>query len=729
MPFDPKLASKLNEPLDELLRRAFGFASFRANQEAVCRAAIDGRDVLLVMPTGAGKSLCYQLPAIAREGTTLVISPLIALMEDQASKLEALGFSVARIHSGMDRAASREACVAYLNGLLQFLFIAPERFRVPGFAEMLAKRKPGLVAIDEAHCISQWGHDFRPDYRTLGQHLPALRPAPIIALTATATPIVQDDIVKQLALRDATRFIHGFRRDNLAVEVVEVAKSRRARFAGEVLSDPARRPAIVYAPTRKDAESLAAELSAVFPAAAYHAGLEPAVRERVQRAFLEGRLEAVVATIAFGMGIDKADVRTVIHTALPGSLEAFYQEIGRAGRDGKQSRTVMMYSYADKRTHEFFLERDYPPAPELDRICRKLQAGSQHVEQLRESLCAGKNSMDPDVFAKALEKLLVHGGASMDYSEEVTLGHNSWRDAYAAQTVRRREQADLVIRFAESRQCRMGALVRHFGDVKEARTPCGHCDFCAPAECVAQRFREPSDQEKNALQDVVKALRGGVSKSTGKLHKELFPGDEMGRTQFEELLAGAVSAGVLVLENTEFDKEGKSIPYKKVSLTREGELFDVRTMGGMQLKDLSESVSKSARAKPRKDKRKNSNIAWRTGRPERSSSAPQQDLAANRATHAEPPVRIDSASKRAVTNSMDAYTAPEAAELEDKLRVWRLAEAKQYGVPAFCIMGNSTMRELALERPRTMDALIAVKGIGEAKAEKFGAAICRICAE
>ena len=180
--------------LPELLHRTFGFAGFRANQEAVCRAATDGKDVLLVMPTGAGKSLCYQLPALARGGTGLVISPLIALMDDQAGKLTQAGLRVARIHSGLSREDSRQACRDYLDGKLQFLFIAPERMRVPGFPEMLARKKPSLIAIDEAHCISAWGHDFRPDYRTLGEHLPALRPAPIIALTATATPTVQRDI-------------------------------------------------------------------------------------------------------------------------------------------------------------------------------------------------------------------------------------------------------------------------------------------------------------------------------------------------------------------------------------------------------------------------------------------------------------------------------------------------------------------------------------------------------
>src|ERR1700728_792884 len=197
------------ESLTDLLHRAFGHASFRANQEGVCRAAVDGQDLLLVMPTGSGKSLCYQLPAIARGGTALVVSPLIALIEDHAAKLTAQGFSVARIHSGLDRAVNRQACVGYLNGDLQFLFIAPERLRVPGFPEMLAKRKPALIAIDEAHCISQWGHDFRPDYRMLGQYLPIFRPVPALALTATATPLVQKDIAPQLGLTTVKHFIHG----------------------------------------------------------------------------------------------------------------------------------------------------------------------------------------------------------------------------------------------------------------------------------------------------------------------------------------------------------------------------------------------------------------------------------------------------------------------------------------------------------------------------------------
>jgi DNA topoisomerase-3 len=330
--------------LTELLQNAFGFSAFRPNQEAVCEAVTAGKDALLVMPTGSGKSLCYQLPGLARGGTTLVISPLIALMDDQVHKLKERGFAVECIHSGRDRETSRRVCSDYLTGKLQFLFIAPERLRVTGFPKMLAKHKPSLVAIDEAHCISQWGHDFRPDYRMLGQYLPSLRPAPVLALTATATPLVQKDIAAQLGLIEPTHFIHGFRRENIGIEIVEALPSQRPSLARDILSDARHRPAIVYAPTRKQAENLSEEWASEFKVASYHAGLDADRRRRVQEEFMAGKLDVMVATIAFGMGIDKPDVRTVIHTALPGSVEGYYQEIGRAGRDGNPSRAILMQS-------------------------------------------------------------------------------------------------------------------------------------------------------------------------------------------------------------------------------------------------------------------------------------------------------------------------------------------------------------------------------------------------
>ena len=558
--------------LAELLQSVFGFARFRANQEVVCRAAIDGRDLLLVMPTGFGKSLCYQLPALALGGTALVISPLIALMEDQAAKLTALGLRVGRIHSGLDRAVARQACVDYLNGSLQFLFIAPERLRVPGVGEMLAKRKPALIAIDEAHCISQWGHDFRPDYRMIGQYLPALRPAPVLALTATATPSVQVDILTQLGMVKPAKFIHGFRRDNLAIEVVELSMPERPGAICGLLANVERRPAIVYATSRKGAEKLAAELSATrtdksgrIPAAAYHAGLDAATRERVQTAFQAGKLEVVVATIAFGMGIDKADIRTVIHAGLPATLEGYYQEIGRAGRDGALSRTYLMHSYADQRMRDFFLNRDYPPVDHLQQVFRALGENPQPVDELRAASKLGEEEFD-----KALEKLEIHGGALVDFGGNVTVGGAGWKKTYAVQAQYRAEQFEKVLRFTTSTECRMAALVRHFGDVEDASRPCGICDVCDPAGAVLRQFRRPTVAEREIMQAIADELRPVDYKAAGSLQRSLDHAGRMSRSEFDRLLDAMTRAGLIEIEEAEFEKNGEVIRFRKVRLTAAG---------------------------------------------------------------------------------------------------------------------------------------------------------------
>jgi DNA topoisomerase-3 len=658
---------------------AFGFSSFRPSQEEVCRAVIEGRDVLLVMPTGAGKSLCYQLPGIARGGTTLVISPLIALMEDQAAKLEERGFAVARIHSGRDRAASRQACIDYLNGQLQFLFIAPERLRVGGFPEMLAKHKPSLIAIDEAHCISQWGHDFRPDYRMIGQYLPTLRPSPVIALTATATPIVQDDIAAQLGLAEARRFIQGFRRDNLAIEVVEVTQSQRSALASELLLDAARRPAIVYAPTRAQATELAAELGGHFPCAAYHAGLDAERRQRVQQEFLEGRLEVMVATIAFGMGIDKPNIRTIIHTALPASLEAYYQEIGRAGRDGLPSRTILMHAWADRKTHDFFFDRDYPDVSFLDALFAQLLPEPQEKSALQKRL---RNMTEE--FDKALEKLWIHGGAVVDFAENISRGHDQWREPYLAQGEQKKLQLELMQRYAQGSQCRMAALVRHFGDFADARRPCGKCDFCAPADCLGQRFRLATPAELSAAGRILARLRSQGAKATGKLHGELFPHAELTRNEFEEVLGALARAGFVRLTEALFEKDGKSIPYRKAGLTAEGEAMEDAAPRELLMKDEA-----AATPPPRKRKKKRKALR-QVSRP----AAPQS---------AKPP-----------------------AGLEAALRQWRLEEARRLGVPAFRIFSDRALEAIAARRPSSAAELLAIPGIGISTVEKYGARIYRI---
>jgi superfamily II DNA helicase RecQ len=642
---------------------------------------MDGKDVLLVMPTGSGKSLCYQLPGIARGGTTLVITPLIALMEDQVAKLKELGFAVGCIHSGRDRAASRQVCVDYLNGRLQFLFCAPERLRVPGFPEMLAKRKPSLVAIDEAHCISQWGHDFRPDYRMLGKHLPNFRPAPVIALTATATSIVQNDISDQLGLAQPGRFVHGFRRSNIAIEVVEVVPSQRAELVEQLLDDGERRPAIVYAPTRKQVESLAAQLASTVSAAGYHAGLDSEHRRRVQEKFLAGEIEVMVATIAFGMGIDKPNIRTVIHTALPGSLEGYYQEIGRAGRDGEPSRAILMHSYADRYTHDFFFERDYPDVKVLDHIFALLQSEPQTKAGLQK-----RSRMDQDAFDKAIEKLWIHGGAVLDFAENASRGQEHWRDSYLTHGDHKREQIEQMLRFAEGSHCRMATLVRHFGDLADARNPCGICDFCSPTTCSAQRFRPTTKEERAALFRIAASLRPNNVKSTGKLHAELYPGGELSRDAFEEVLGAMNRAGLVYLADAIFEKDGKQIPYRKASLTRAAASLDESTPIDLMIKAAMPVRSKGKRRK--------------------KAAAAQ--------------------SKRKKTNEAGP---PPDSHLEERLRAWRLAEAKRRGVPAFRIFSDQVLRAIASQRPSSAKELLSIPGIGISTVEKHGAQLYRILHE
>jgi DNA topoisomerase-3 len=681
-----------------LLQSSFGFASFRPYQEEVCLAAAAGRDVLLVMPTGAGKSLCYQLPGIARGGTTLVVSPLIALMEDQVAQLGARGFAAQRIHSGRDRAASRAVCKAYLEGELDFLFIAPERLKVPGFPEMLARRKPTLVAIDEAHCISQWGHDFRPDYRMLGDRLPLLRPAPVVALTATATPTVQDDIVTELKLVSPSRFIHGFRRTNIGVEVVERSPAHRAEVVRQLLGDPSRRPAIVYAPTRKEAEGLAQELSPRLRVAAYHAGLHASVRDDVQSAFLGGKLEVVIATTAFGMGIDKADVRTVLHTALPATIEGYYQEIGRAGRDGAPSRAVLLHSFVDTKTHEFFLERDYPEPEVLARVEKAIPEKGSSVANV-----AARAGLEPSVFEKALEKLWVHGGAFVDPDDTVRRAPANWRPAYDRQRAHKREQLDKMRRYTETSACRMLQLVRHFGDQNDEGTPCGACDVCAAEECIAQSFRAPSAAEKDAAARILATLRERDGPSVGQIHRDLFAEGGIDRSTLEHVLGALARASQVRIVSDEFVKDGETIVFQRVYLESAGRSLS-RQREGIRMVLVPERATEK-----------------RGQRTKRAKSGSGRTRVTRR----------EGASKTAPGGGTTGRerSSPDAPPLEAALRAWRTTEAKKRRVPAFRILTDRTLIGIVHARPKDESELLDVSGIGPALLGKYGRALLSIVAE
>ncbi len=351
---------------DELLHR-LGFSSWRPGQREAVEAGLEGRDSLVVMPTGGGKSLCYQLPGLASEELTIVVSPLIALINDQWQRLTAAGHPVAMVSSGMSAEAVRAALGQVRDGSARIVYCSPERFASPVFLEAIGQRRIDLMAVDEAHCVSEWGHDFRPDYLRLPEVAERLGRPAVMACTATATEAVAAEIVSRFGLREPLRVRSGFDRPNLSFDVVPLegkgSVARRLALLEAGLRDPANRPAIVYCGTRRDTDELAAALREDgLRALAYHAGMESGERDAAQRRFMAGEAEVVVATNAFGMGVDKADVRSVWHMTIPTSLEAYYQEAGRAGRDGLPARAALLAMKSDLgRLVRFNQQRDGDP--------------------------------------------------------------------------------------------------------------------------------------------------------------------------------------------------------------------------------------------------------------------------------------------------------------------------------------------------------------------------------
>src|SRR3954463_7934152 len=348
--------------LSTALERHFGFPGFRRGQREAVEAALSGRDVLVVMPTGSGKSLCYQLPALLRDDLTIVVSPLVALMQDQVDALRArgLGERVALVNAQQDGATNADSLARAVGGDVRLLYVAPERFSSPGFVERIGRASIGLFVVDEAHCVSQWGHDFRPDYFRLADAARHLGADAIVASTATATPQVATDIVRRLSLREPVRVATGFDRPNLAFGVARPAPHEKRPLVAELLRGEDALPAIVYAGTRAGSEELTEYLGPELGVAVetYHAGLDRGARAAVQRRFLADEVSVIVATNAFGMGVDKPNVRTVVHASVPASLEAYYQEAGRAGRDGAAARAVLLAENRDKALHVHFIKRD-----------------------------------------------------------------------------------------------------------------------------------------------------------------------------------------------------------------------------------------------------------------------------------------------------------------------------------------------------------------------------------
>lgn len=602
-------APEAGDPV-RVLQQVFGFPAFRGDQEAIVSQVTAGGDAVVLMPTGGGKSICYQVPALCREGTGVVLSPLVALMHDQVAALRLAGVPAAALNSALSTEERAEVTRAYLAGELKLLYLAPERLSAPGTVEMLGRGKIALFAIDEAHCVSQWGHDFRPDYLRLNALAELWPDVPRIALTATATPETHRELTERLRLESARHFVSSFDRPNIRYRIAAKG-SVKQQLIDFVRGQHAGEAGIVYALSRKRVEQAAEWLrDAGVDAVAYHAGLPAAKRVDAQTRFLREEGVVVVATIAFGMGIDKPDVRFVAHIDLPKSVEGYYQETGRAGRDGEPAEAWMAYGLADVVQQRQLIERgDGDPATKRNQL-------------------AHLNSM---------------------------------------------------LALCETTGCRRQFLLEYFGEQTGGR--CGNCDVC---------LDPPS-------------LWDATVPAQKLLSTVLRIGRERGRTfaagQHIEVLRGVTSERSKALRLDELSTWGigadlSEVQWRSVArhLLATGALESRGEWGVLAPTEVAKPILRGEAE------------VWM-----------REAVIARRA----PATRRQAAPADLNDDQLETF---------ERLRAWRLGEAREQGVPPYVVFGDVTLRALAADPPGSVDALLAVPGIGQAKLERYGEAVLAVLA-
>ena len=692
----------IRDPL-EALEQHFGFREFLNGQDEVVSALLSGQDTLAVMPTGGGKSLCYQLPAMVMEGVTIVVSPLIALMKDQVDGLQRKGIPATMINSTLTPAEQSERLDALANGQYKLVYVAPERFRSSQFIRALKQVPIALFAVDEAHCLSQWGHDFRPDYLRLSEAVAELDYPQTAAFTATATPEVQEDILKVLKLREPFVSISGFERPNLSLSVIHCEGHREKYNRLKDLVET-HRTGIVYCATRKRVEEVSASLSGMgVKLIAYHGGMEDKDREWAQNVFLDRSYDVAVATNAFGMGIDRPDVRFVAHFDVPGSIEAYYQEAGRAGRDGEPSACELLFNYADTRTQEFFIDGNNPGADvilDTYALVRKLCGSANEgvtvpIRELSEMLNV-KNTMQVGsalshlVRAGYLERYEVSGerarGTRLRNPELKDTDLEIDQEALEEKNRRDRSKLDGVVKFCYDHQtCRQQWILKYFGESNS--TPCGSCDCCS--DNTSRVGRAPNDEEF----EIVRKALSGVARTCGKAgNGEWEP--RIGKGKIVQMLTGSKSADLSAARLNELStygllkKEGSAYVFALLSEMEKAGLVAIRKTPYPLL-----AITRRGTEVMKGDR--NFSLSW----PDREHLA---------------------AVEKASGSQADLSNLTFDQELYDKLREIRSTMAKEAGgVPSYVIFSNQILEFFTRLRPTTEEAALRIRGVGPTKAEKY----------